>query len=419
MLAGGAEKPSIPAAEPPRPEVLPAEPPQWTEQELASRLLAQVPAVGLDMRQALAAIAAVRSATSVGDRLRGPEQAVLSLLPESTLDSLPFAEGSDCKLPAPQARSLDKYSDLLQKQVSLSDRNSGRHPSTSILSDRDQALAYALKKGRRWQTADAIPAMRQIMQVEPVPVRVQMVEMWAGYETPQATLALLNRAIFDLSPEVRQSANKALVERYQAGDRPELLEALRYPWPAAAWNAAETLVAVQDHRAVPELIELLDASDPAKPCCDSSGIHQVRELVRIHHSQNCLLCHALSRDKNEPATRVVPGSDFVPRGVTGPRRGYYQSPSSAQPDYVLVRADVTYLRQDFSVMHSPQGATRGFGAQRFDYLVQTREATPEEIADMETSDLEYPQRDAVLSALRRLTGRDAGNQSEDWRRMKF
>jgi hypothetical protein len=63
-------------------------------------------------------------------------------------------------------------------------------------------------------------------------------------------------------------------------------------------------------------------------------------------------------------------------------------------------------------MHEPSG-------ERFDYLVRTREATPEEIAALETSDCQYPQRAAILSALRRLTSRDAGHQSEAWRRLKL
>ena len=51
------------------------------------------------------------------------------------------------------------------------------------------------------------------------------------------------------------------VEKY----RQVLLDALRYPWPPAADHAAETLVAVGDTAAVPQLRVLLDAPDPSVP----------------------------------------------------------------------------------------------------------------------------------------------------------
>jgi hypothetical protein len=75
--------------------------------------------------------------------------------------------------------------------------------------------------------------------------------------------------------------------------------------------------------------------------------------------------------------------------------------------------DVTYLRQDFSMML--------FG-ERYDFLVRSRSLTAEEAEVYRealrkaTPGPQSPQRHAALAALRKLTGRDAGLTSEAWRK---
>jgi hypothetical protein len=88
---------------------------------------------------------------------------------------------------------------------------------------------------------------------------------------------------------------------------------------------------------------------------------------------------------------------------------------------VVVRGDITFLRQDFSVqlpMAAP-GAAKPVGV-RFDYVV-CRRLIPRKEAERRLELHEgrptYPQRDAVLSALRGLTGRDAGYTTEAWRQL--
>jgi hypothetical protein len=88
---------------------------------------------------------------------------------------------------------------------------------------------------------------------------------------------------------------------------------------------------------------------------------------------------------------------------------------------VVVRGDITFLRQDFSVqlpMAAP-GAARPVGV-RFDYVVRRR-LVPRKEAErlLETSRgrPSYPQRDAVLAALRGLTGKDAGPTTVAWQRL--
>ena len=73
---------------------------------------------------------------------------------------------------------------------------------------------------------------------------------------------------------------------------------------------------------------------------------------------------------------------------------------------------------------SPKFAAKGAGLQRFDYVVRTRDATPADISlprDVNLArvlstplQINYPQRESVLFALRELTSYDAGASAEAW-----
>ena len=54
--------------------------------------------------------------------------------------------------------------------------------------------------------------------------------------------------------------------------------------------------------------------------------------------------------------------------------------------------------------------------QRFDYLVRRRVLSPNEAGSLVSKD-SYPQRDAVLFALRELTGEDRGEKASAWREL--
>ena len=74
-------------------------------------------------------------------------------------------------------------------------------------------------------------------------------------------------------------------------------------------------------------------------------------------------------------------------------------------DNLSVRADVIYLKQDFSVLQPVANAKPWPRMQRFDYLVRKRELNAEEAARLtrdqrgKAETASYPQRDAVLWAL--------------------
>ena len=85
---------------------------------------------------------------------------------------------------------------------------------------------------------------------------------------------------------------------------------------------------------------------------------------------------------------------------------------------IFVRADITYLKQDFSTVEYVANHGPWPEMQRFDYLVRRRELSTDEIALATDAPVgartSYPQREAVLWALRELTGLNAGGTSDEW-----
>ncbi len=200
-----------------------------------------------------------------------------------------------------------------------------------------------------------------------------------------------------------------------------------------AGQAAHALVELRHTDAVPALVELLAQPDPCAPfekTVAGKQVTMVRELVRLNHHRNCLLCHAPATNERDPKAK----EDRFRRDVElvlglVPAPGEPLPPSFSEEYYgerrmfasgTVVRADVTYLRQDFSVMQ-PVKEHKQFNwpqMQRFDFLVRTRPATPDEIKSWQKR-----QKDGVLSehheaalfALRRLSTEDLGPNPAAWR----
>jgi HEAT repeat protein len=287
--------------------------------------------------------------------------------------------------------------------------------------DDPKLVRAALRQERRgkppaWLQPEALPAMVQILQAEDVPLRLVLVDMMADIPGKAAGIRLAQRAVYDLSPEVRAAAIDALRQRPAGQARRTLVDAMRYPWPAAADHAADALAALGDRDAAPLLVALLDKPDPAAPVPSKTG-SSVHELVRVNHIQNCLLCHvpAVGRD---PVTDVDP---FTRRPSQTYDPGYHGPtiPGGANgvwANKVLIRADVQFLRQDFSVTFPPSPNYPADSGLRFDFLVRTRPLTPDEMNEWKYRPVAptYPQREAALFALRAVTGQDAGPTTEAW-----
>ncbi len=144
----------------------------------------------------------------------------------------------------------------------------------------------------------------------------------------------------------------------------------------------------------------------------------VRELVRVNHARNCLLCHSPGNTDGVLADTLKAPIPLPTEALSSPVNGY----QSSSPD-LLARIDVTYLRQDFSLMQPVDDPSPWPEMQRFDFLVRTRPVSETEAAEYrEKLDKREPGRPsayqaAALGALRELTGKDAAPTAEAWRKV--
>jgi hypothetical protein len=310
------------------------------------------------------------------------------------LNGLPLLKGNACQTSAAQADVLGETSFRVRRRQGPDGRSSSAFDAAELcdsladLGERVEGIA-----DRRL----LIRPLEQMIQHERAVVRAELVRTLATIQGKEATESIARRAVFDLSPLVRQSAIEALRRRDLAEAREVFLTACGHPWAPAADHAALALVALEDEGAVPRLVELLRAADSSAPYREGDGRWRRKELVRVNHMRNCLLCHPPSFSHRDPVTGPVPTpGEPLPEG-------YYHAPSQR----FLVRADVVYFRQDFSVMHEVENPNRWPRLQRFDYLVQARELTEFEakvILEKATRQPSSPQREAILWALERLEG---------------
>ncbi len=262
-----------------------------------------------------------------------------------------------------------------------------------------------------------IAALMQVMAPESVPMRKGLVQYLARISHAEATRALAKLAIFATEDEIRNPAIEALKVRREKDYTEILLKGLRYPLPAVAKRATEAMIQLERTDLVPELVSFLEEPDPRAPTLKDIGqkkVSVVRELVRINHHRNCLLCHAPAVPNEFPThvtTAEVPRPD---QPLPSPSDGY----SNSIPE-ILVRLDVTYLRQDFSIMQPVSNANPWPEMQRFDFLVRTRVLTDQETTGFATpkGGTLSPYQRVTLAALRELTGRDAAPTPEAWRKL--
>jgi hypothetical protein len=142
----------------------------------------------------------------------------------------------------------------------------------------------------------------------------------------------------------------------------------------------------------------------------------VKTRLKEHLMEECNL-HTIVR---------LPNSVFKPYASIGTNLLFFEKAAfdynlyyNEQFAILAVRADETYLRQDFSVLQPVEDAAPWPYFQRFDYLVRQRIATPGEVNDCAGKPVsaDYPQRDALLFALRELTGVDVGASSAEWKQV--
>jgi hypothetical protein len=333
---------------------------------------------------------------------------LIALLPKrEDLKGLPVREVADCQLRSEAAQRLKFLSrEARQWIVQEGPRPRGAglliKMKPSEVEEYSHRLALRLARMPEWNREAAVPTLEQVLQSEEMPLRLVLVRQLAKISGATATAALARRVLYECSDHVRQVALEALKSRPKGEARPTFIAGLRYPWPTVADRAAEALVSLADTDATELLGLILNLPDPSAPIHDpKTNKWAVSELVRINHLGNCALCHAPSKDKNDILRAPVP--------IPGKRLPVlYYAPDKND----TIRADVTYLRQDFSVALHVDGAAPWPADQRFDFILRSRELPDVEGAELTAAgSRDYPQKRAVQYALHELRELDACSAS--------
>jgi len=288
------------------------------------------------------------------------------------LSGLPLQINDSCRLHPNQAARLQSAS---VSYAALRSRVTGDQPE--ILKKLARSIAVTLIKDTS--------ALVQVLQCEPPVLRKQMVMLLSAKGTDgadaESVQALVDRALFDIDPEVRSLALHQLRLEPAEDVREQLLGGFDYLWEPVTVNAAHALIELEDAGCLDALRNKLTLSDPHAPRQDAEGGWTIRELVRVNHLRNCLLCHAPVVDRSNG--RFVDRSArrrfaaFVPEpNEPLPPAGqpyYSSSPGRSRGNtFLRIHPDVTYLKQDFSVMHPVPLAHPWPDVQRFDYFIRER-----------------------------------------------
>jgi sugar lactone lactonase YvrE len=337
------------------------------------------------------------------------------------LHGLPMRMGDACKLNPAAADHLQGGSLALRANLFDAASATATRAGTGLAGDtrpdpaKFKSMLESGQRSEQWQRPEAVPALMQLLMAENETIRLILVEQLSKIPGARASAALANRAVYDLNPEVRRAALEALKDRPQAEYRQVFLDGLRYPWDVINDHAAEALVALKMNDCVPTLVALLDEPAPNTAYETPKEGYMVREVVRVNHLHNCLMCHATSFDStNDKVRGLVPNTHQpLPPAFS---REYYGSTQTG----TFVRADITYLQQDFSVPMPVTNYGLWPSVQRYDFMVRERRARFTEILTKPNpNEARQPteHEKSIFFALRELTGQDPGPTAEDWKRL--
>jgi hypothetical protein len=337
---------------------------------------------------------------------RNEEDGFLMALVRSRADlaGLPFLLGDACRTKGGRAAAFKEAAEKARREKEAALPGGGPPAAPGEVPPGEEGREHY------WQAQAAVAA--QVMPAESVEGQLLRVRALASVPRPEATRALARAAVFATEGAVRASAVEALSVRREADYTAVLVEGLRYPWPAAASNAAEAIVKLGRKDLAGHLVALLEGPDPRGPRAERVAGREVTvapELVRVNHLRNCLLCHAPAQRGRVPEETLVAEVPVPSESLPAPGQGYGGTGSN-----ILVRVDVTYLRQDFSAMLAVRGRPGPPAAQRFDFVVRKRVLTPAEAGELRAR-LERrgpgapsPYRRAAARALRGLAARELG-----------
>ncbi|MCE9564540.1 MAG: HEAT repeat domain-containing protein [Planctomycetes bacterium] len=356
------------------------------------------------------------------------------------LAGLPFKMGDDCRTSGEHTKHFTHAVILVRQTLERSSAqpivNGGFTPrpqpaavssafwqSHPAACDREDELRSSADKALcEHVTVARIAALMQMLADKSPELRLGLVKHLAATSHVDATKALARMAIFSAEDEVRIAAVDALKVRREKDYTDILVKGLRYPFPAVAKRSADAIARIGRTDLIPELVGVLEEADPRMPkekkLFGGTKINVVREMVKVNHNRNCMMCHAPGNPSTvtTAALTVEVPIEGVPLPL--PAEGYRQS----SPD-LMIRLDVTYLRQDFSVQLAVADSNPWPEMQRFDFLVRERLVTSteaelyrEKLTPKEAGVLS-PYHRAALAALRDITGKDTAPTAAAWRKL--
>ena len=363
------------------------------------------------------------------------------------LAGMPFVMGDACRLKAGDRQQFKDAVSLLQSTALVSGRGGPASAETRWRAFDENRVHKTFKQVKDQACA---AACMQMMALESADMQMGMVQRLATFEKSEpdkvvSAQALTKLAVFSPEKKVRDAAIAALQKRGTAVDTAILMRGLRYPWPSVAQNAAEAASQLKRTDLIPELVKMLEEPDPRAPVVqkvDGKNTAVIREVVRINHHRNCLLCHPPGNTPDvmkfetwggDRKREFTKGVDVVYVNITKQEEdvlvGAIPTPGDELPSFggyreftspdLLIRADITYLRQDFSLAQKVPNAYPWPEMQRFDFLVRSRVLSEQHAeayrAEFALHDEMSPYRQAAVEALRNLTRRNVGTTAQAWR----
>jgi len=285
------------------------------------------------------------------------------------LQGLPFRMGGACRM-EPEA------STAFASAVALTHESLQRQDA-ALVGEVDPAGNFFQQWGGQ-DTSAGVAALTQIFGPEKQARREGLAKQLGAVDHPASTKALARAAVFDFDPKVRSRAIAGLKGRTKSDYTEVLFDGLRHPWAPAAKQAGIAIARLNRQDLIPQLVAFLAEADPRDPVeREVNGKKEtvVREMVKINHHRNCLLCHSPG-PQNQMAGGVfavvpTPGVPFP-----APDSGSAYGGSPGDP---TIRSDVTYLRQDFSIFEQVANAHPWPETQRFDFIVRNRVLSEEEL----------------------------------------
>jgi hypothetical protein len=273
-------------------------------EELLSAILAEIPQLDLDPeyggkdKKQLAEFA-----KDVLKQNAGAHDGFITKLAKDRTDlaGLPFLRGKDCVLPAEQAKRLAVASLETRRALAEADGVRARSQSKSSAQSESQSLAdLETRVYFFWEftklKAEMTPAVHQILSAQSNLHRYLLAKHLTDVKGPQATQTLVKLALYDLNADVRSQALKELAQRPKEEYLDDVVKAFRHPWEPVNQHASQAAVFLQLKELIPELVAMFSEPEPTAPFTvktdDGKQKTMIRELVRINHHRNCLLCHA-------------------------------------------------------------------------------------------------------------------------------